>query len=84
MNAKSICTGQARYSQQFVFDNSGTIQAAETPTKSLSNNLPFDFFLQDLQHSLSSIYVLGINRQVQNPIPHPRKERGWFILTSEN
>lgn len=49
-----------------------------------SNNFPLDFFLQDLQLSLSSIYVLGINRQLQNPIPHPRKERGWFILTSEN
>lgn len=49
-----------------------------------SNNFPLDFFLEALQHSLSSIYVLGINRQVQNPIPHPRKERGWFILTSEN
>lgn len=27
-----------------------------------SNNFPLDFFLEDLQHSLSSIYVLGINR----------------------
>lgn len=49
-----------------------------------SNNFPSDFYSQDLQHSLSNIYVLGINRQVQNPIPHPRKERGWFILTAEN
>lgn len=37
INAKSICTGQARYNQQFVFNNVclNTPQTAKTPTKSL-------------------------------------------------